>query len=355
MYYANGTTVSGIWEDNEYLGEDISSGNPPIITWLTPEYYSSSSSTSNTTVKVCIKSDSELSNSQIYVNNNLQINDAVRGYNVVSSACDFTLERNITLTGGENIIKIVAENDAGTSTSDTRTIVFNAATEQAKFALVIGNGNYSTSPLRNPANDAISMAAELENLGFEVMLYTDISQTEMKRNIRSFGERLIDNPGISLFYFAGHGIQLNGVNYLIPVDAIIEKEQDVELESVSLKRVLGEMEYARTDMNIVILDACRNNPFVRSFRSGGTNGLATTIAPSGTFIAYATAPGSVAADGTVENGLYTQELLKALRVPGLKIEELFKLIRNNVYELSNQQQVPWDNSSIFGDFYFKEK
>jgi uncharacterized caspase-like protein len=157
-----------------------------------------------------------------------------------------------------------------------------------------------------------------------------------------------------LFYYAGHGIQMNGNNYLVPVDARIEKEQDVELEAVDLWRVMNELEYAQNDLNIVILDACRNNPFARSFRSGGATGLATTTAPQGTFIAYATAPGSVASDGEGKNGLYTQELLSALESRGMKIEDLFKLVRNKVAEKSGRQQIPWDASSIFTDFYFNK-
>ncbi len=198
------------------------------------------------------------------------------------------------------------------------------------------------------------MAAELRTMGFEVMEYTDLGQADMIKKIREFGNKLAADKGTGLFYFAGHGLQLNGENYIVPVDAMIEKEQDVELEAVNLKRVLGEMDYAQNDLNIVILDACRNNPFARSFRSGGNNGLATTIAPKGTFIAYATAPGSVASDGTGQNGLYTEELVKAMRTPGKRIEDVFKQVRNGVYEKSGKQQVPWENSSIFGDFYFKQ-
>ena len=272
----------------------------------------------------------------------------------MSSACDYTLERTIKLDIGENNIKIIAENNIGNTTSDNRTIIYSGSAQEKRYALVIGNSDYSSAPLRNPVNDAKAIAAELEDLGFEVMLFTNIDQSEMKRNIRSFGEKIAENSGVGLFYFAGHGMQLNGENYLVPVRAIIEKEQDVELESVNLQRVLGEMEYARNDMNIVILDACRNNPFSRNFRSVVSNGLTNIKAPRGTIIGFATAPGNVAADGTGEHGLYTQELLKAIRIPGLKIEDVFKLIRINVYELSNEKQLPWENTSIFGDFYFKK-
>ena len=139
------------------------------------------------------------------------------------------------------------------------------------------------------------------------------------------------------------------------MNALIEKEQDVELEAGNLKRVMGEMDYARNEMNIVILDACRNNPFLNNFRSSGATGLASTTAPQGSFIAYATAPGTVASDGTGQHGLYTEELLKAIRVPNQRIEDVFKQVRKNVYQRSGKKQIPWENSSIFTDFYFLEE
>jgi hypothetical protein len=229
---------------------------------------------------------------------------------------------------------------------------------QKRLALVIGNSNYSTAPLRNPVNDALAMALVLENVGFEVMSYTNLGQKEMKQAIKQFGKKIAKaQGGIGLFYYAGHGMQVKGINYLIPTDANISKEQDIEYESVRLGRVMGEMEYAGTRMNIIILDACRDNPFsqLRTFfgQMTTTRGLARIeTAPYGTFIAFATAPGSVAADGFGFNGLYTQELVKAIRIPNLKIEEVFKRVRTQVRLKSASRQIPWENSSIEGDFYF---
>ena len=231
-------------------------------------------------------------------------------------------------------------------------IICNENKNEKRLALVIGNSEYSKSPLKNSTNDANAMATELKKLGFEVMLFTDISQVEMKKQIRNFGDKLAIDKGIGLFYYAGHGLQVNGENYLIPVDANIEKEQDVEFEALNLNRVMGELDNAQNTMNIVILDACRNNPFSKSTRSVSVLGLAPTTAPQGTYIAYSTAPGATAADGIGSNGLYTEELLKTMNKPGMKIEDVFKQVRKNVYEKSNKSQVPWENSSIFGDFYF---
>ena len=196
------------------------------------------------------------------------------------------------------------------------------------------------------------MAQALRDNGFEVIHKENLRQNEMKRAIREFGEKA-RNTEVALFYYAGHAIQVNGQNYLIPIAATVEKEQEVEYEAVDAGFVLGQMEYARSRTNIVILDACRNNPFARSFRSE-TRGLAVVNAPSGTLVAYATAPGSVASDGNDRNGLYTQELLKNMRTSGLDVEEVFKRVRIAVRERSEGKQTPWESSSLVGSFYFRK-
>ncbi len=221
---------------------------------------------------------------------------------------------------------------------------------ERRTALVIGNTAYATGFLRNPVNDARAVAKVLEELSFEVTLRENLDQKQMKREIQAFGEKLQEG-GVGLFYFAGHGIQTNGRNYLIPVGAAIEHEKQVEYEAVDMGAVLSEMDFAHARMNIVIIDACRDNPFARSFRSM-SQGLASMDAPTGTLIAYATAPGSVANDGPGENGVYTGELIKAMVQPGLKIEDVFKQVRSAVREATGGRQVPWESSSLEGDFYF---
>ncbi|MBC7795504.1 MAG: caspase family protein [Pyrinomonadaceae bacterium] len=222
---------------------------------------------------------------------------------------------------------------------------------EKRTALVIGNGVYADSPLKNPANDANDMAAALKNLGFEVLAFTNLDQNGMKKAVRDFGAKLRAKGGVGLFYYAGHGVQVKGRNYLIPVSATVNTEQEVEYESVEVGLVLAQMEAANNIMNIVILDACRNNPFARSFRSA-ERGLASIDAPSGTLLAYSTAPGSVASDGAGKNGLYTQELLKAIRTKDLSIEDVFKRVRVSVRGATNDKQTPWENSSLTGNFYF---
>ncbi|HEX6369533.1 MAG TPA: caspase family protein [Longimicrobium sp.] len=227
------------------------------------------------------------------------------------------------------------------------------AQAERRVALVVGNGQYENAGvLRNPVNDARSVAQSLQRLGFNVMLRENRSQREMAQDIREFGRQLDQNT-VALYYYSGHGIQVKGENYVVPVDAAISNEEEVEYGTVNVGLVMAQMEAARSRVNIVFLDACRNNPFARSFRSS-SNGLAMMNAPAGTFIAYATAPGDVASDGTAAagNGLYTQQLLRFLNQPGLPIEQMHKQVRIAVTQASNGDQVPWESSSIMGDFYF---
>ena len=223
-------------------------------------------------------------------------------------------------------------------------------TEQ-RAALVIGNGKYKVSPLRNPVNDAKAMAKTLGGLGFAVTAKYNLGQKEMKRAIKVFGKKL-KKGGVGLFYYSGHGMQVKGANYLIPVDAEVESEADVDIEAVPVGAVLAKMEGARNRLNVVILDACRNNPFATSFRSA-SKGLSFMNAPTGTLIAYATAPGSVAADGDGRHGVYTSQLVRHMTEPGLTIERVFKRVRTAVKHDTGGSQVPWESTALEGEFYFK--
>lgn len=227
------------------------------------------------------------------------------------------------------------------------------AVTDVRHALVIGNGDYRNAPLKNPVNDALDMAVVLEKLGFSVSIATNANQRTMEEAIQAFGKKLLQG-GTGLFFFAGHGIQVNGRNYLIPIGARIESESDVKYETVDAGRILGKMDDAQNDINIVILDACRNNPYARSFRSSG-RGLAQMDAPRGSLLAYSTAPGSVAADGDGRNSTYTKYLLKHISSPDLPIELTLKRVREDVIRESGEKQVPWESSSLVGNFYFKKK
>ncbi|MCA3246851.1 MAG: caspase family protein [Azospirillum sp.] len=219
-----------------------------------------------------------------------------------------------------------------------------------KVALVVGNANYAEAPLRNPVNDARAIARQLRGKGFEVLLRENVTKAQFSEAVADFGER-ISAGDTALFFYAGHGLQVQGRNYLVPIDARITSEQRVRLEAMDVEAVLDQTTAAKAKVSLVILDACRNNPFERRFRSTG-GGLAQINAPEGTLIAYATAPGKVAADGEGSNGLYTQALLSALAEPGLKVEEVFKNVRIEVARVSGGAQIPWEASSLTGDFFF---
>ncbi len=225
-----------------------------------------------------------------------------------------------------------------------------AAAEQ-RLALVIGNSSYETAPLVNPVNDATDMAAALRNLGFTVILKKNANLEMMEEAIEDFGSRL-KKGGVGLFYYAGHGIQVYGSNYLIPVGTKIKKESDMKYRAVDTGRILDEMDNAGNGMNIVILDACRDNPFGRSFRSAGRGLSIIATAPRGTMITYSTSPGNVAADGKGRNSPYTESLLKHMTTPGLPIEQVFKQVRQDLSQKTRGQQIPWELSSLSGDFYF---
>lgn len=222
--------------------------------------------------------------------------------------------------------------------------------KDVRVALVIGNGHYPSAPLDNPENDARAMAESLKRAGFEVMLKLNSTQREMHEAVRHFGDRLVPQA-VGLLFYAGHGVQVGGKNYLIPTDADIRREDEVPFQSVDVQQVLDKMESAKNRLNIVILDACRNNPFARVSRSTRA-GLSQMEAPVGALIAFATAPGSVASDGAGKNGLYTQHLLANIEQPGLRIEEVFKRVRLGVRLDSDGRQIPWESTSLEGDFSF---
>ncbi len=221
----------------------------------------------------------------------------------------------------------------------------------ARVALLIGNSAYKIGPLKNPVNDANDMAVALKKCGFRVIARTDCDLRAMKEALDNFAK---DIPGCeaALFFFAGHGMQVGGRNYLVPVDASPTAENEVEFECLDAGRVLAKLEIGGAQVNIVILDACRNNPLSRSWRSAN-QGLTNMDAPKGSIILFATAPGSLASDGEgSRNGIYTGCLLKHLATPGLPIEQVFKRTAADVQRETQEVQSPWLSSSLTGDFCF---
>ena len=232
-------------------------------------------------------------------------------------------------------------------------LVAGAATAQQRIALVIGNSAYDEMPLRNPVNDAGLIAAALRGLGFQVDERLDVDREGFEQAISAFGERLegAGRDAVGLFYYAGHGVQVNGRNYLIPLDAQIAGERDVRFQAVGADDVIRTMAFAYNRLNIVILGSCRNNPYAGRFRSL-TRGLAPMDAPSGTLVAYATAPGAAAEDGDGDNSPYAAALARTMPKPGLLLGQVFNRVRAFVRDETERRQTPWEESSLMGDFYF---
>jgi hypothetical protein len=219
-----------------------------------------------------------------------------------------------------------------------------------RVALLIGNNAYGSAPLRNAANDAHDLADALKDLGFQVIVRENASRKDMIEAIREFGAA-IDGASTALFFYAGHAMQFKERNYLVPIDAAMGSEEDVTFFSVEIGQIFDRMDRARTRFNFIILDACRDNPFASSFKLTSA-GLAQMSSPSGTLIAYATSPGSVAADGFGRNGIYTKHILQNIKVPDLPVEIMFKRVREGVERETRKLQTPWDSSSLKGDFAF---
>jgi uncharacterized caspase-like protein len=227
-----------------------------------------------------------------------------------------------------------------------------SATAQARTALVIGNSAYANAPLVNPRNDASDVAASLRGAGFDVDLKLDADRKTIQAAIGAFAARLKAKGGAGLFYFAGHGAQLAGENYLMPVDVAFGSLDELKRSAVSAGAAVDAMAKARDGLNIVILDACRNNPLPAA---AGTAGLSRIDTNASLFMSFATSPGAVALDGAGRNSPYTKHLVQAIGTDGLSIEETFKRTLKGVYQETRGTQTPWLSSSFFGDFVFRPR
>ncbi len=227
-----------------------------------------------------------------------------------------------------------------------------AAKSLRRVAFVVGIKDYQHAPkLQNSVNDANDMAAALSQLGFEVIKVINATKPQFQQGLRQFA-RSLGPDAVALVYFAGHGIQVNGSNYLIPVDAKVTNDAELSEEAIDLNTsVLDRLSPDKVRMSVVILDACRDNPFAGKTRSA-RGGLATINAGAGVLVSFATAPGMTAQDGSGRNGVFTKHLLREMQVPGRKVEDVFKRVRSGVMADTKSQQTPWENSSLTGDFYF---
>lgn len=331
----------------------------PVLTWI---QCPATSSGPTLNLKVGVKSGSAITGYKVLVNGSED-----RGIKAVrNDGYDLMIDRTVTLARGENRITVSVTNAGGT-VEEVRTVTYGSANTPKpspkpsvvtpslkKIALVVGNGAYPEQPLRNTLNDASAVAGRLRSLGFEVVYASDASKKQLDRAINDFGSRAA-RYDVAMFYYAGHGIQHNGENYLVPVDATLHSESDVTYECTNVNRLLDKLEDSGVKMKIVALDACRNNPFERSWHrsAAGSRGLSAINAPVGTFISYATSPGNVAADGSGTHSPYTDALLKALDEKDLSIEGVFRQVGANVTKATGRAQTPWYASSLYeGNFIF---
>jgi len=230
-----------------------------------------------------------------------------------------------------------------------------AAGDSSRLALIIGNSAYQDAPLVNPANDAKAVAGLFTQAGFTVDSRLNATRTDMMAAIERFGAAAKRSDArLVVFYYAGHGAQLDWRNYLLPVDAVVRKQEDMKQRCVDLNLLLGQFSAAKDKTFVVILDACRNNPFGTAYRPEH-KGLSQFDAPVGSLLAYATSPGNVASDGDGQNGLYTENLVRELSQHGTRIEDALKRVRLNVRLASHGEQIPWETTSLEGDvFIFDE-
>ena len=325
--------------------------NPPVVSWGNPVNENVLVNTDKITIEACIKSSTELKSAKILVNGNTQEESNIFQVSDIDN-CNYKWQRSVILKEGDNSIYIIATNIAGSTTSEKRTIKYQAAIAEKRLALVFGNAEYGEkSKLKNPVNDANLMEATLKELGFYVIKRTNAGINEMREAVREFGRKLSEY-NVAIFYYAGHGIQLDGINYLIPTDAVLKEPGDCKYEALPVDFVTEEFGKYPENTNIVILDACRNNPY-RSWVRGGETGFKAISPSSGTIISFATAAGATAIDGTTNNGLFTEELVKQMVIPQA-VESVFKKTRVEVRKRSKELQVPMEWTNLNGEFYFKK-
>jgi hypothetical protein len=321
----------------------------PDVSWLNPTTPNTLVNTELFTLEASVRSPGDLRSLKLIVNGETQLEDNVFQPSSTDNSI-YNWQSSVILKKGENSIYISATNSAGTKISEQRVIKYEAAMTEKRLALVFGNSQYKLgTPLKNPENDANLMEATLKQLGFDVIKRLNATKAQMEVAIREFTEKL-PNYNVALFYYAGHGNQVDGKNYLIPTDALLEKPTDCKFEAISVSFVVDEFERYPDNTNIVILDACRNNPYANWARGTGDAGFRAVTFTSGTIIAFATSEGATAADGKGDNGLYTEELVKQMVIPQ-SLHSVFVNTRVQVKKLSNNAQVPMEWDKLNADYY----
>lgn len=329
----------------------------PIVAWQKPQGPQLSVDWQTFTVTVCVQSSEPLTAYQ-FIHNGTELGSMTRGFKRVS--CGQEVSEELTLIPGTNEVHFVAANRGGTVTTESHYITYTpptgpitgtATVGSKRVALIVANSSYPKYPLKNPVNDGRAIRERLEKLGFTVMLRENQSRKELKRSVDAFMASLTDKS-VSLFFYAGHGLMVNGTNYVQPVDADPSGEADVEFDCFPLRQLIARMEETNPGgSNLVFWDACRNNPYRAWSRGTGGPVYAATNPPVGTMVVYATEPGKAAQDGDERNGLFTSELVRHIDIPDQDIFELVDKIDRGL-ELRGFKQPPYIEGRLRGKFIF---
>lgn len=336
------------------LDDDAIDG-PPMVVWEHPDKNPTVSKSASYGIRAVVYSSKELKEVSVYLNNEL-IEQKITQDLVFRSfkGYTYTIDRLIDLKEGSNVISIVAKNASGTTKAADMDITYgnDPSITDKRLALIIGNSNYKNGPkLKNAANDARLMAQTLENLGFVVIKKINASKSEIEKAMKDFGSEM-SGYDVGLFYFAGHGIQTDEGNFVLPTDAKLDTKDDLQDEAIGLESILNEFGHNKDKAGIVILDACRDNPFVFKDQTKTYTGFRSPTTPSGTIVAFSTSEGTASSDGSGQNGLFTEELAKQIMLKQ-SIEEVFKETRKQVELRSSGSQTPQEWSKLVRDFYFR--
>jgi len=362
-YYTNGQRYDGEWKDQRNHGKGQMfhfGGLPEEGYWNEGKF--AGKNTPPPAYDAWVKNNYGETNSNPVANNTKPNNNPVTTPNNTKPSNNNPTQTNNTKPNNQTNTNTKPNNNNNTKPNNNTVIVsgnnttgLNTINYKKKVALVIGNQSYKfTTALKNPKNDARSMVQVLKSCGFEVIEVIDGTEAEMDKAIREFGAKVV-GVDVALFYYSGHGMQVEGENFMIPIDFKLQSKADIKEDCSSVSRILSRMGVAGTKLNIIILDACRNNPFDRgSFgEEDPGEGLAAIVAPNNTIIAYATQPGAVASDGVAgSNGLYTGSLIKYILLPNTDFDRALKLTITEVKEKSANKQRPWVTSDFGNYFYF---
>jgi hypothetical protein len=350
IYFVATNSYTSQRSDPRYLTFPVTT--KPVVTWTYPAGEKTSVGNDMLAIEACIKSATELKSVQVLVNGVSMGTD--RFFETpVQGDCNYKYTKPVILKEGENRISIIAENFAGGDPSVPRIVYFEKALiAEKRIALVIGNADYKNSnTLKNPVNDANLMESTLKSLDFEVIKRINATQAQILEAIKEFRDKL-PAYNVALFYYAGHGIQVGNLHYMLPVDIKLDNPADCDLYAVEVEKIQRQFEEVPENTNIIILDACRDNPF-KTWTRGAPEGFKPLSPVSGTLIAYATEANATAADGPFENGIYTQELVKQMLIPQ-SIHMVFTQTANQVKKRTNNKQSPRYDPNLTGDFWFKK-